>query len=375
MGTAPESLWIWQRAGWPSLRWDLARLAGPLAAARRAQGRIASVARLFDPDLDLRAQLELLTLESASTAAIEGERLDPLALRSSIARHLGLPTTGLPRSTRAIDGLVEVLTDATERHAAPVDVERLCGWQAALFPTGRSGITPIRAGALRGEQPMRIVSGPDGRERVHFVAPPRDALDGELARLVAWIEAPPPELDGLLRAGVVHAWFEVLHPFEDGNGRVGRALLDLMLARDEASATRFSSVSARFLDRRSEYYAELEQLSSGDLEITPWLLWLVDQVRGAAEASETTLATVLGRARFWAKHAAAVLSERQRKVLNRMLDAGVGGFEGGMTTRKYVHLTGASAATAQRDLAALVVLGCLRPAGSGRAARYELVPA
>lgn len=373
MAPKPLTSWIWQRRGWPGFRWNPAALSRPLAAARRAQGELAGIAKLFDPSLDLAAQLEVLTIEGVATSAIEGESFDPNALRSSIARRLGLPTAGLPTSSRAQDGLAEVLLDASIRYDEPLTLERLCAWQAALFPTGRSGLHAVRTGTLRGPTPMRIVSGPVGRERVHYVAPPRKGLDSELRAFLRWFNRPPDGLDGLLRAGLAHAWFEVLHPFEDGNGRIGRALLDQALAQDEKRPVRLYSLSARFMSHRDDYYAALEQLSRGGLDVTPWLAWFLDQVAAAARASEATVGHVIRKARFWVRHAQTVLNERQRKALNRMLDAGPSGFEGGMTNRKYASLTGASPATAQRDLADLVLRRCLAPVGGGRSARYELL--
>ncbi len=365
--------WIWERRAWPDFEWDAAALARPLAAARRAQGELAGIGRLLDPAMDLAAQLEVLTTEGVATSAIEGERFDPKGLRSSIARRLGLSTAGLPSPTRSQDGLADVLLDAAAHWAEPLTLERICAWQAALFPTGRSGLQAIATGVLRGAAPMRIVSGPSGRERVHYVAPPRARLERELDRFLAWFNSPPSALDGLLRAGLAHAWFEVLHPFEDGNGRVGRAILDRALAQDERRAVRLYSLSARFMSERDDYYSALETLSRGGMNVTPWLAWFVGQVEAAARASEATVGHVIRKARFWVRHANTALNERQRKALNRMLDAGGPGFEGGMTNRKYASLTRSSAATAQRDLADLVARGCLAPIGSGRAARYELV--
>jgi Fic family protein len=373
MPRKPLTPWIWQQRTWPRFRWDAATLSRPLAAARRAQGELVGVARLFDPDLDLAAQLEVLTIEGVATSAIEGETFDPKALRSSIARRLGLPTAGLPVANRSQDGLAEVLLDAAMRYDDPLTLNRLCAWQAALLPSGRSGLHPIATGRLRSAAPMRIVSGPIGRERVHYLAPPRQRLDGELRAFLDWFNHPPDGLDGLMRAGLAHAWFEILHPFEDGNGRVGRALLDRALAQDERRPVRLYSLSARFMARRDDYYSALERLSRGGLEVTPWLAWFLEQLEVAARASEATVGHVIEKARYWLRHSGAELNERQRKALNRMLDAGPAGFAGGMTNRKYAHLTGASPATAQRDLADLVARGCLAPVGSGRSTRYELV--
>ncbi len=372
MATKHLKPWIWQRPGWPEFHWDSARLARPLAAARRAQGELSGMARLLDPNSDLHAQLEVLTSEGVATSAIEGERFDPNALRSSLARRLGLPTAKLPAPPRSVEGLVDVLLDATYKLDKPLTQRTLAGWQAALFPTGRSGLSKIRVGALRGASPMRIVSGPIDRQHVHYEAPPRLGLERELKRFLGWFNKPPPQVDGLLRAGVAHAWFELVHPFEDGNGRVGRALLDRALAQDENRSSRLYSLSARFMAVRSEYYDALGALSRGDLDATEWLKWFLEQVIAACGESAGTVDRVLHNARFWVRHAQAALSERQRKALNALLDAGPDGFVGGMTNKKYAHLTHVSPATAQRDLAELAEHGILQTQGAGRSVRYEL---
>jgi Fic family protein len=364
--------WIWQRPNWPEFHWDSARMAQPLAAARRAQGELSGVARLLDPDSDLHAQLEVLTSEGVATSAIEGERFDPNALRSSLARRLGLPTAGLPAPSRSIEGLVDVLLDANEKLDKPLTQKILAGWQAALFPTGRSGLSKIRVGALRGTSPMRIVSGPIGRQRVHYEAPPRRGLEQELKRFLGWFNRPPADVDGLLRAGLAHAWFELIHPFEDGNGRVGRALLDRALAQDENRSSRLYRLSARFMSVRGEYYDALQALSRGDLDATDWLEWFLEQVVAACGESAGTVERVLQKARFWIRHAQSGLNTRQRKALNALLDTGSGGFVGGMTNKKYAHLTHVSPATAQRDLAELAERGILRTEGAGRSVRYVL---
>ena len=371
----PESptRWVWQQPNWPSFNWDSAALTKPLAQARRIQGELGGLYKLLDAKVDLALQLEVLTIEGVTSSAIEGEKLDPNALRSSIARRLGLPTAGLPPSSRSTEGLAEVLLDATRNYDREFTIKRLSAWQAALFPTGRSGLHEIRVGELRGTEPMRIVSGPIGKERVHYEAPPRDRLDAQMQTFLTWFNNPPPTLDGLLRAGLAHAWFEILHPFEDGNGRVGRALLDMALAQDEQRSTRLYSLSAQFSEKREEYYRALEQASSGALDVTLWLDWFLRQFENAARTSTGTVDRVLTRARFWMRHGQTELNERQRKALDRMLEAGPEGFTGGMTNRKYASLTKASPATAQRDLADLVSKGCFALSGSGRSARYELV--
>lgn len=364
--------WIWQDPRWPEFTWDASALSTALSRSRRAQGELAGVIQLLDPKLDLSAQLEVLTLEGLTTSAIEGEKLHPDALRSSIARRLGLPTAGLPRPSRAVEGLVEVLLDATQRFDQPLTLKRINGWQGALFPTGRSGLVEIRVGTLRGKAPMQIVSGPIGRERIHYEAPPRERLRGEMHAFLEWFNHPPAGLDTLLRAGLAHAWFEILHPFEDGNGRVGRALLDMALAQDERRSVRLYSMSARFMDERDAYYDALERTSSGGMDITPWLLWFLDQVDAAIGSSQSLVTRILQKARFWMQHGQSELNGRQVKALNRMLDAEPTGFAGGMTNKKYASLTKVSPATAQRDLAGLVEKMCVVPIGSGRGAHYVL---
>jgi Fic family protein len=364
--------WIWQRPEWPEFHWDSARLVQPLAAARRAQGELSGMARLLDPNSDLYAQLEVLTSEGVATSAIEGERFDPNALRSSLARRLGLPTAGLPAPARSIEGLVDVLLDATQKLDKPLTKKVLAGWQAALFPTGRSGLSKIRVGALRGTSPMRIVSGPIGRQRVYYEGPPRRRLEQELKRFLGWFNRPPADMDGLLRAGLAHAWFELIHSFEDGNGRVGRALLDRALAQDENRSSRLYRLSARFMSVRGEYYDALQALSHGDLDATDWLKWFLEQIVAACSESAGTVERVLQKARFWMRHAQSGLNARQRKALNALLDPRSGGFVGGMTNKKYAHLTHVSPATAQRDLAELAERGILRVEGAGRSVRYML---
>jgi Fic family protein len=371
-GKAGSKRWIWQQATWPAFTWDGSALSPVLSRTRRAQGELAGVARLLDSKLDVAAQLEVLTLEGLQSSAIEGEKLNPDSLRSSLARRLGLPTVGLPRPSREVEGLAEVLLDATQGYEEPLTLARLSAWQAALFPTGRSGLLKIRVGSLRGAAPMQIVSGPVGREHVHYEAPPRARLSREMSLFLAWFNDPPAGLDGLLRAGVAHAWFEVLHPFEDGNGRVGRALLDMALAQDERSPIRLYSLSTRFMDQRDAYYTALGRTSAGGLDVTAWLTWFLVQVEAAIQSSEGLVAAVVAKARFWMKHAQSELNERQLKALNRMFEEEPGGFAGGMTNKKYASLTKVSAATAQRDLKGLVEAGCLKFVGSGRGARYEL---
>ncbi|MFC4310942.1 Fic family protein [Steroidobacter flavus] len=366
--------WVWQQADWPAWRFDAATLAAALASARKAQGEAVGRAQLLTSSLDTRAQAELLVLEGFNTSAIEGEQLNVEALRSSIARRLGIPleSNKAGPTPRAVEGLIDVLQDATRNYEKPLALDQLNAWQSALFPTGRSGLYQIRVGQLRGDAPMRIVSSPHQRERLHYEAPPRDGLEAQVQTFLDWFNGKSFELDGLVRAGLAHLWFEVLHPYEDGNGRVGRALLDKALAQDEKRPVRLYSLSAQLYSERQEYYAALERASRGDLDATDWLTFFFRQVEAAAKASETAIGKVLDKARFWVAHGAQPMNDRQRKVVNLLLDKGRGGFEGGMTNGKYVSIAKTSPATAQRDLADLVQKQILALVGAGRSARYDI---
>lgn len=370
--------WIWQQPEWPQFSWDQGALAPVLARARLAQGKVLGVTQMLDANLTLEAVAAILVEDGVTTSAIEGERLDLDAVRSSVARHLGLPAAGLPAAPRAVDGLIEVLIDATRDFASPLTAKRLFGWQAALFPTGYSGLHPIRTGALRGDEPMQVVFGRIGHERIHFTAPPREGLEPELDRFLGWFNGdasnPAAGLDGLIRAGLAHLWFITLHPFEDGNGRLARAITDMALSQDEHQPMRFFSLSAQILRERESYYEILERTQHGGLDITDWLNWFLVQVQASASAAEKTVANTLAKARFWLRNQAVDFNERQRKALNRLLDAGRDGFEGGINTRKYMSLTKTSRVTAYRELADLVGKGCLTPTGKGgRSSGYEIV--
>jgi Fic family protein len=364
--------WIWQHPDWPAFLWNEKVLLAPLSQARFKQGKLLGLRGLLDAALSREARAQILVEECLNTSAIEGERFDLDAIRSSVARHLGLPTAGLPMPPRAVDGLIEVLLDATSGFDRPLALERLYAWQAALFPTGYSGLFEIRTGQLRGSEPMRVVSGGAGREKVHFEAPPRNDLDRELKRFLAWFGKPPAELDGLLRAGLAHLWFVSLHPFEDGNGRLARAITDMALCQDEGQPLRMFSLSAQIMRSREAYYGVLEKTQRGDLDVTDWLAWFLAEVSAACDQSDATIGRVIAKARFWLYHQNTELNERQRKALNRLLDSGAGGFEGGMNTRKYANLNKASRATAWRELADLVAKGCLVQTGDGRSTAYEI---
>jgi Fic family protein len=362
--------YIWQHDNWTHFRWDTNQLLTPLGECRLQQGKLLStVAALGFP---LESQADILTEETVKTAAIEGEQLDPRAVRSSVARRLGLPGAGI-QVDRSVDGLITVLLDATRNHSAPLTAERLCGWQAALFPTGHSGMHRIRTGQWRGDTPMQVVSGPIGRETIHFEAPPFDRVPTEMSGFFKWWSESRGSVEGIIRAALAHFYFVTIHPFEDGNGRLARALTDMALAQDDGQMMRYYSLSAQIMSERDEYYNILERCQKGDGELTEWLLWFLGCFHRAIDRSETFLSIVVDKAGFWRQHSQSALSVRQKKIINRLLDAGKGGFEGGLTNRKYAAMTDTSRATAFRELEALCAMGVIRQTGSGRSARYDLV--
>lgn len=366
--------YVWQRANWPNFSWQNDKLLHPVGRTRFCQGRLLSRIRGLGMNLSQEAQAEILTEETIKTAAIEGQSLSRNSVRSSVARRLGLPIAGLPSAERHVDGLVEMILDATARYNEPLTAERLKGWQAALFPTGFSGLRRIRTGTWRGPVPMQVVSGPVGREKVHFEAPPADRIGEEITRFLSWWEASLDNTEGLLRAGIAHFRFITIHPFEDGNGRIARALTDMALAQDERLSKRFYSLSAQIMAERDQYYKILEQCQKGDDDITAWLLWFLGCLERAVKNSETLISKVLAKADFWQRHGQTPMNDRQRKVVNRLLDAGQGGFEGGLTTKKYVSIAKTSRATAYREISDLVGKRVLmQNEGKGRNVSYDLV--
>ena len=363
-------MYIWEQSSWPGLTWDNGRLIEPLGAARLKQGHLLGGMAALGFDLKLEAQLEALTEEVVKTSEIEGERLDRGSVRSSIERRLGLAQAALAPTDRRAEGVVEMMLDATANHKAALTPERLFGWQAALFPTGYSGMHRVRTGAWRGDAtgPMQVVSGPIGRERVHYEAPPAKRLEAEVGAFLNWFNGPAgPE--GVLRAGLAHLWFVTIHPFEDGNGRIARAIADLALAQSENSGQRFYSMSSRIREERSDYYDMLERTQKGGLDVTDWLAWFVGCFARALDGAEQTCASVLRKAAFWQHYAREPFSGRQNAVLNRFLD----GFEGKLTARKWAAIGKCSVATAQRDINELVGRGILRRnPGGGKRTSYDL---
>ena len=362
--------YIWQAPGWPEFRWDSSELLKPLGNARHMQGRLFMETEY----LGLGAQAEVLVEEAIMTAAIEGERLNPDSVRSSVARRLGLPEAGFSPVERHVDGLVQMLLDATGNYMKPLDDNRLYGWHAALFPTGYSGLKKIAVGKYRsGNEPMQVVSGPEGKKTVHYEAPPSGQLRQEMKRFFKWW-ATTSQTDGLLRAAIAHFWFVSIHPFEDGNGRIARAVSDMALAQDEKKGWRLYSMSSEIMKEQEDYYTVLEKTSKGDGDITDWLLWFLSCLERAVRNSLERVDLVILKARFWQKHEQESLSQRQRKVINRLLDAGPGGFEGGLNNKKYKGITKVSPETAKRDLADLLKKAILvKRAGGGRSTSYELL--
>ena len=366
--------YVWQHKRWPGFRWFNGRLIEALGRVRLCQGKLLSKIDSLGIQLSQETQAKILTEEAVKTSAIEGEILNRDSVRSSVSRRLGLPAAGLPPADRFADGLVEVLLDAVSGCDKPLTAERLQGWQAALFPTGYSGLRKIHTGKWRGAEPMQVVSGPLGREKVHFEAPPVERIEGEMKRFLKWWQESSGRIEGILRAGAAHFYFITIHPFEDGNGRLARALTDMALARDEGSTMRFYSLSSRIMIERDAYYKIMEQTQKGDGDITAWLLWFLGCMERAIEDSETVVAQVTAKAIFWQKYGQLPLTVHQRKVINRLLDAGPSGFEGGLTTRKYAAMTRVSRATAYREIAGLVSKGILTAnQGKGRSVSYRLV--
>ena len=322
--------------------------------------------------LQKEAELETLTLEVVKSSEIEGEKLDAVQVRSSIARRLGIETAGTVPAERDVEGIVEMMLDATQNYAQPLADERLFGWHAALFPTGRSRMRRIIVGAWRNDTdgPMQVVSGSVGREKVHYEAPAAPLLDKEMSAFLTWANDASDKTDRVLRAALAHLWFVTIHPFDDGNGRIARAIADWALARSEDSPQRFYSMSAQIRHERNDYYEILEQTQKGTLDITPWMQWFLGCLGRAFEGTETTLAGVLRKARFWEKHARAPVNERQRDIVNRLLD----GFEGKLTTTKWARIEECSHDTALRDIHTLIDMGLLqRDEGGGRSTSYSLV--
>jgi Fic family protein len=366
--------YIHELSDWPDFRWHHEALAARLAEIRHRQGRLLGRMEGLGFPLQKEAELETLTLEAIKSSEIEGERLDAEQVRSSIARRLGIETAGTVATERDVEGVVEMMLDATQNFITPLSDERLFAWQSALFPTGRSGMRKIIVGAWRNDArgPMQVVSGPVGKQKAHYEAPAAPRLEKEMAAFLAWANDATDKTDRVLRAALAHLWFVTIHPFDDGNGRIARAIADWALARSENSPQRFYSMSAQIRQERNDYYDILERTQKGTLDVTPWMEWFLACLGRAFESTEVTLAAVLRKARFWEKYARIPVNDRQRDVINRLLDD----FTGKLTTTKWAKLEKCSHDTALRDIQALIEFGLLKkdPVG-GRSTSYSLVEA
>jgi Fic family protein len=366
--------YIWQQANWPHFTWDESMLLPVISEARLKQGQlIQKIQSLLESDAK-QAEAKILEEETLKTALIEGEKYDPRSVRSSINRRLGLDFAGLPKTQRHIDGLVEVLFDATLNFNQPLSKQRILSWHAALFPTSFSGMTKIRAGKWRDDShgPMQVVSGSIGKEMVHYQAPPARRLNQEITAFIKWWKT-NDAVDGIIRAGIAHLYFITIHPFEDGNGRIARVLTDMALAQDDKLAKRYYSLSSVILKQRKEYYRILEQTQKEDLNITNWLVWFVGSFDQSLDESQYLLSNIFTKAEYWRRFQAVDISPRQRKVVNVLLDAGRGNFEGGLTTRKYVSLAKVSRATAGREIQDLLEKDLIvKNKAAGRSVSYDL---
>lgn len=369
-----EHLWIWQQPNWPEFRWNSEGLAPLLRDCAKAEGRLLGMTGAAGGNADLRESLDALLQNIITSSAIEGEQLNAESVRSSLARRLGLSDDGKP-SLRS-EGLAELMMDATHKHGEPLTLDRLYVWHRWVFPAGSSLLThPIRVGELRGDEPMQVISGRLDRPTVHFEAPPRAVLEQQLNDFLIWFARSKDDsnLDPLLRAGIAHFWFVTLHPFDDGNGRLTRALTDLALAQGDQQAIRFYAMSASILKDRAGYYQVLETSQKGSLDITAWLEWFLRTLLHSVEQALLRIERVLAKTRFWEVHREDGLSVEQVKVLNRLLDGGERGFEDGINAAQYQAVAKVSKSTATRHLSDLLAKQCLeRLPGGGRSTRYRI---
>lgn len=364
-------MYIHERKEWPEFKWDQPKLSPLLADVRHLQGRLLGRMEALGFQSREEATLQTLTQDVVKTSEIEGEKLDAAQVRSSLARRMGMDIGALPPIDRNVEGIVEVMLDATRKHDAPLTEKRLFDWHAALFPTGRSGMRRIVVGAWRTKDSgdMQVVSGPIGRETVHYEAPGHELLKKEMGCFIKWCNA-ASDIDPVLKSALAHFWFVTIHPFEDGNGRIARAIADMMLARSEKTSQRFYSMSSQIQRERNDYYLVLEDCQKGTLDITQWMEWFFNCLKHAIGASEKLLAAVLVKAGFWKAHASESFNDRQRKVINRLLD----GFEGKLTSSKWAKLTKCSQDTALRDISDLVGRKILaKDEAGGRSTSYTLV--
>jgi Fic family protein len=362
-------MYIYEQKKWPEFTWEQEKILTKLAEVKLSQGLLLGKMQTLGFNLREEATLNALTDDVLKSSEIEGEIFDKEQVRSSIARRLGIDIGGEVPVDRHVEGTVEMMLDATQRYNEPLTKERLIGWHAALFPNGYSGMYKITIGQFRDDKkgPMQVVSGRIGREKVHYQAPPANKLEKEMNAILKWVHD-ENDIDPVIKAGLGHLWFVTIHPFDDGNGRIARALTDMFLARAEQSNQRFYSMSAQIRRERNTYYSILEKTQKGSLNITEWLLWFLDCLHRAIQQSDETLGNILKKALFWQKNADLTLNERQKKIINRLFD----GFEGKLTSSKWAKLGKCSQDSANRDILDLLEKNVLIKQGAGRSTHYIL---
>ena len=364
------SIYIHQKKDWPNFKWDSEDIVNLLSEARNLQGRLQGKMEALGFELRNEALLDTLTLDVLKTSEIEGELLNHDQVRSSIARKLGMEIVGSVESDRNVDGVVEMMLDATQNCFKPLTKTRLFDWHAALFPTGRNGMYKIIVGDWRKDttEPMQVISGPMGKEKVHFEAPNSDLLEKEMSSLLNWFSQ-NNKIDLVLKASIAHLWFVTIHPFDDGNGRITRALTDMLLAQADKSNQRFYSMSAQMRIERKQYYDILEKTQKGDLNITNWIQWFLQCLINALNSTEEVLVKVLFKGNFWQIHSKTIINERQKKLINKLLDS----FDGKLTSSKWAKIAKCSKDTAIRDINDLIEKEILRKEeAGGRSTNYEL---
>lgn len=362
-------MYIYQNPDWANFNWNSEKVLEVLIQVKLSQGLLLGKMEALGFELKEEAVLNILTQDIVKSSEIEGEILDKEQVRSSVAKRLGLEVGGGIHVDRHIEGIVEMMLDATQKYYQPLSKERLIGWHASLFPTGFSGMHKIEVGQYRDDKngPMQVVSGAISREKVHFQAPDASLLENEMSKFINWINS-ADYMDGILKAGIAHLWFVTLHPFEDGNGRIARAITDMLLARAESTSQRFYSMSAQIRKERNDYYNILEKTQKGSLDITEWLIWFIECLKRAIENTQETLGCIFSKAFFWQKYGHLKFNERQIKVINKLFD----NFEGNLTSSKWAKLCKCSQDSANRDILELVEKNILTKIGSGRSTHYVI---
>ena len=367
---AMRPVYIWQYPEWPDFKWDVSRLVTRLSEVRNREGVIKGMMSGLGLNIQSRTALDTMTEDILRSNEIEGVILNSDRVRSSIARHLGIDTSGLPQPDHYTEGVVQVMMDAVRNNDKPLTHERLFNWHAAMFPTGRSGIHPITVGAYRtGSEPMQIVSGAMGKEKVHYEAPPSDAIPAMMNKFVSWVNSDNSTIDPVLKAATAHLWFVVIHPFDDGNGRLARTITDMLLAKADGLPLRFYSMSSEILREKKSYYTILEKTTTGTTDITAWIEWFLQTMSYALNRTEITVKRIIKKSSFWQQYRNAAMNERQVKIVNMLWD----GFTGKLTSSKWAKITKVSQATALRDITDLINKGILVPAADGgRSTNYLL---